>query len=214
MEEEEGGSALSGISPPWGCVIAARVNGGPGDAGDVWTRVADVVDEVEAELDVLDASVDDRVVARIQASRGTLSATLQEALRRGLSATVRDALARLRSEAELPQELPPDLIELPRLCAGSRCELTDLSDTWLVAQEVFWDRFQVVAERTLEDTALCWDVVKAARVTFRGQAARVGHAELDPAHELPSRSEPDQARSGDAEVQDLLVDTGLAPRSS
>ena len=29
----------------------------------------------------------------------------------------------------------------------------------------------------------------------------MGHAELDPAHELPAESEPGQARSGDAEVQ-------------
>jgi hypothetical protein len=86
---------------------------------------------------------------------------------------VRDTVARLRSEGELPQELPPDLLELARLCAESRCELTELADVWLVGQEVFWDGFQMVAERTLEDTALCWDVVKAARIRLRGNTARV-----------------------------------------
>lgn len=85
---------------------------------------------------------------------------------------MRHALARLRSEAELPQELPPDLIELARLSADPRRELTGLADAWLVAGEVFWDRFQVVAERTLQDTSACWDVVKAARVRLRGHAAR------------------------------------------
>jgi hypothetical protein len=139
----------------------------------VWDSVVEVVDEVEADLDVLVGSVDDRVRARIQASQGALSATVQDALRRGLSAAVRDALARLRSQTELPHELPPDLIEVARLCAAFRCEMTDFSDAWLVGQEVFWDRFQVVAERTLRDSALCWDVVKAARVRLRGHAAHV-----------------------------------------
>ncbi len=90
-----------------------------------------------------------------------------------LSAIVRDALARLRSQAELPDALPPDLIELARLCASARCDLTDLADAWLVGQEVFWDRFEVVAEGTLEDPAVCWDVIKAARARLTGHAARM-----------------------------------------
>jgi hypothetical protein len=139
----------------------------------MWEPVARVVDEVETYLDVLVISIEDRVVARLQARHGALSPTLQEALRRALSAIVRDALARLRSQAEPPQELPPDLLELARVCAGSRCELTDLGDAWLVGQEVFWDGFQMVAERTLQDTALCWDVIKAARTQLRGNTARV-----------------------------------------
>jgi hypothetical protein len=64
---------------------------------------------------------------------------------------VRDALARLRSDTELPQELLPDLIELARLCAHSHPALPELADPWLVGQEEFWDRFQVGAERTLPD---------------------------------------------------------------
>jgi hypothetical protein len=143
------------------------------DRSAAWPKVALVVGEVEAELDVLVSGVEDQVVARIQATDGALSATAREALRRAMSATVRDALARLRSEVELPQELPADLIELARLCAGSRCDLTELSDAWLLGQEVFWDRFQVAAEGTLEDPADCWEVLKAARARVRGHAARV-----------------------------------------
>jgi GGDEF-like domain/PucR C-terminal helix-turn-helix domain len=154
-------------------VITRDRERGADDGGAVWAKVVEVVDEVEAELDVLVSSGADRVAAQIQATRGALSAPLQDALRRGLSAAVRDVLARLRSEADLPQELPPDLIELARLCADPRYELADLSDAWLVAGEVFWDRFQVVAERTLQDTALCWDVVKAARLRLTGHAARM-----------------------------------------
>jgi hypothetical protein len=86
---------------------------------------------------------------------------------------VRDSVSRLRSEGELPQELPPDLLELARRCADSGCEPTELADVWLVGQEVFWDGFQLVAERTLQDTALCWDVIKAARMRLRGNTARV-----------------------------------------
>lgn len=141
------------------------------ERGAVWATVAEVVDAVEAELDVLVTSVQDRVMARMQTRNGGPSAAPHEVLRRGVSAAVRDALARLRSEAELPQELLPDLIELARVCAGSRCELPELADAWLVGQEVFWDRFQVVAERTLADTALCWEAVKAARARLRGHAA-------------------------------------------
>jgi hypothetical protein len=134
--------------------------------------VGEVVDAVEAELDELVARVEDRVTARMQATNGQASA-LHEALHRGVSAAIRDALARLRCEAELPQELLPDLIELARVCAGSRCEPSRLAGEWLEGEEVFWDLFQVVAERTLADTALCWDVLKAARVRLRGHPARL-----------------------------------------
>lgn len=136
-------------------------------------RVAEVVDGVEEDLDVFVASVEDRVVARIQATRGRLSMPMQESLRRSVLATVRDALARLRSRAELPRELPPDLVEFARLWVSAQFELSELADAWLVGQEVFWDRFQLMAERALEDTALCWDVIKAARVQLRGHAAQV-----------------------------------------
>jgi hypothetical protein len=133
-----------------GRVIARDPDRPAEDAAAVWAKVAEVVDEVEAELDLLVAAVEDRVVARIQATEGALSAPFQDALHRGLLAAMRDVLARLRSQAELPQELSPDLIELARLWAT---EVTDFSDAWLVGGEVFWDRFQVVAERTLRDSA-------------------------------------------------------------
>ena len=143
------------------------------DRAAVWAMVADVVDALEAELDVLVTNVEDRVLARVQATNGGPSTAVHHALRRGVSAAMRDALARLRSPTQLPQELLPDLIELARLCAGSGCELHELTDPWLVGQEVFWDRFAVVSERTLEDSALCWEVIKAARMRLRGHAARV-----------------------------------------
>jgi hypothetical protein len=136
--------------------------------------VARVVDEAEADLGVFVAAVQDRLLARIEAAHGGLPAGFGEALRHGVFATVRDALARLRSRAELPGELPPGLVELARVWAGSGCEPAELAaDAWLVGQEVFWDRFQVMAERTLGDTALCWDVIKAARFQLGGYAARV-----------------------------------------
>jgi hypothetical protein len=86
---------------------------------------------------------------------------------------VREALARLRSPVELPQELPPDLIEVARLYVDSGWDLTGLADAALAGQEVFWDRFQVVTERTLADAALCWDVIKAGRVRLTGNPARL-----------------------------------------
>jgi hypothetical protein len=138
--------------------------------GEVWALVGDVVDEVEVDLDVLVDSVEDHIMARIQATNGPPSAVLHETLCRGVSAAVRDALALLRSQAEPPQELPPDLIELARLGADSRWELATLADAALAGEEVFWDRFQLVAERTLADTALCWDVIKAAPGAAQGQS--------------------------------------------
>ena len=145
-----------------------------GNRGAVWAPVAEVVEAVETELDLLVAGVEDRVLARMRAANSEPSpASLHEALRRGVSAAARDALARLRSEAELPQELLPDLIELARVCARSRCELGGLADAWLVGEEVFWDRFHVAAERTLADTALCWDVIKVARMRLKGHPARL-----------------------------------------
>jgi hypothetical protein len=143
------------------------------DRAAVWASVAEVADAVEAELDVLVAGIEDRVMARIQATNGGPSAEFREALRRGVSAAGRDALARLRADAELPLELPPDLIELARVCADARWQLAGLADAALAGQEVFWDHFQAVAERTLADTALCWEVVKAARARLRGNPARL-----------------------------------------
>ena len=137
-------------------------------------QIAEVVDAVEADLDVLVDSVEDRVLARMQATNGGAPPMIHDAVRRGASAAVRDALARLRSQAQLPQEdLQPDLLELARLIAGARCDLAGIADSWLVGQEVFWDRFHVVAERTLSNTALRWEVIKAARVRLRGNAARL-----------------------------------------
>jgi hypothetical protein len=143
------------------------------DRGIVWGRVAEVVDAMETELDGLVTSVEDRVMALTPDTNGGRSRALHTALRRGVSAGVRDALARLRCQTELPQELLPDLMEVARMCAESHCELPQLADPWLVGQEVFWDRFQIVAERTLADMAVCWDVVKAARARLRGHAARL-----------------------------------------
>jgi hypothetical protein len=143
------------------------------DNEPVWASVAEVVDALEAELDALVAGVDDRVMARMQATKGAPSAALQETLRRGVSAAVRDALALVRSQGELPQELPPDLLELARLFVDSRTELAGLADAALAAQEVFWDRFQIVAERTLADPALRWEVIKVVRVRLSGNAARL-----------------------------------------
>jgi len=136
--------------------------------------LAEVVDALEAELDVLVESARDRVMARIQATSGRASTEIHEGVRRGASAAARDALARLRSQARLPQqELLPELVELARLCADARCELAELADGWLVGQEVFWDRFQAVAEQTLIDKALCWEVVKAGRARLSGNATRL-----------------------------------------
>src|SRR5436305_14000252 len=94
----------------------------------VWAAVAEVVDAVEAELDVLVASVEDRVMARMPTPDRDPSAALHESLRRGASAAVRDALSRLRCQAGLPQELLPDLVELARVCAESRWQLPELAD--------------------------------------------------------------------------------------
>ena len=95
---------------------------------DAHGAAADVVEAVEAELDVLVASVADRVMARVQAADGESSAALHEALRRSVTSGARDALARVRSQAELPEQLLPDLSELARLCATLRFDLTGLAD--------------------------------------------------------------------------------------
>ncbi|MCL2393339.1 MAG: hypothetical protein FWC87_01520 [Acidimicrobiaceae bacterium] len=145
----------------------------------VWALVAEVVDALEPELDLWVATVEDSVLRRRQAASGGLSPALGEAVRRAVSAAVRDALARLRFQTELPQELLPELVELARLCAESRSELPQLTDPWLVGQEAFWERFEVVAERTLSDSALCWEVVKTARQGLKGHAARLNSLFLE-----------------------------------
>ena len=92
---------------------------------DLEVLVADGVDAMEADLETLVASIEDRIIAR----NGGSSAPFHSAVRRGVSAGVLDALARLRSQAELPvpEELPPDLIELARLYAYS----AELPRSWI-----------------------------------------------------------------------------------
>jgi hypothetical protein len=139
----------------------------------VYALVADVVDAVEVDLDVLVTSIEDRVLAGVPVGNGGPPTAHNEVLRSGVEAAVRDALDRLRSQSEPPRKLPPELIELARKCAGSRCEVPKLEDPWLTGEEVFWDRFLVVAERTLSDSAICWEVIKTARVLLKGQTARL-----------------------------------------
>jgi hypothetical protein len=79
----------------------------------------------------------------------------------------------LRFQTELPRELPPDLLELARLQARSRGGPTEFTDAWLVGQELFWNRFALVAEQRLPDQALRWEVVKAARWQLSGYAVRL-----------------------------------------
>src|SRR5262245_32331667 len=113
------------------------------DQRTVSILVADVADAVEAELEVLVAGVEDRVMAGMQAMTGATAGALHEVLRGGVSAAVRDALARLRYQTELPHELLPELIELARVCADSRCEPARSADAWLSGHEAFWDGFEV-----------------------------------------------------------------------
>lgn len=145
----------------------------------MWSMVAEVVDALEPELDLFVSRIEDTVATRRHSANGGLSPALQEALRRGVSAAVRDALARLRFQTEPPQELLPELSEFARLCAESGSELPQLADPWLVGQEEFWNRFEVVAERTLPDTALCWEVVKTAKQALRGHAALLNRLFLE-----------------------------------
>jgi hypothetical protein len=156
------------------------------DRAAVWGMVAQVLDGVEADLDLFVAGIADRVLARLEEAGGELSAVLKQAVRRGVRAAVRDALARLRSRAELPSELPPGLFELVRLEAAAGRDPSEFADGWLVGQEIFWNRFALVAEQTLEDPSACWEVSKAARLQLSGHAAslsrlfhRAWKAELD-----------------------------------
>jgi hypothetical protein len=140
----------------------------------VAVHVGKVVDGLEADLDGFGTAVEVRVLARIKGTRLGLSPEMEKAVRRAAVATVRDALARLRSEVGLPEELPADVIRLAGLWAQSRWELARFGDAQLAGQEVFWDWFSGSAERALDDTSLCWEVVKAARARLTGHAARMG----------------------------------------
>jgi PAS domain-containing protein len=148
---------------------------------DVWDAVTQVVERVEAELDVFAADVAERVLDRIETP-----ATVEQPVRRCVRAAVSDTLARLRSRAALPQELPPGLVELARLRAGSQCDPTELADAWLVGQEAFWTRFALTAEQAVTDAAIRWEAVKTARLHLSGHAASLStlfrsawEAELD-----------------------------------
>ncbi|MBO0728896.1 MAG: hypothetical protein J2P57_06525 [Acidimicrobiaceae bacterium] len=135
--------------------------------------MAEVARRLEADFDFFVSRFEQQLLARIQKTRSEPSAALQQALRTGVVAGVRDVLARLRSDGKMPEELPPELISLARIPRELRCELPGLADVWLVGQDVFWDCFATMAEQTLDDPTLCWDVVKAARAHLHGHAARM-----------------------------------------
>ncbi len=135
--------------------------------------LAEVANQLEADLDVLVSRVQGPVVARVQATHLWPSGVLEEAVRRGVTVGVRDLLARLRSDGHLPEELPPDLVELARLRWNQGTELPDLANAWLVGEEAFWDCFAAMTEQLLDDTALSWHVVKAAREQLNGHSARM-----------------------------------------
>jgi hypothetical protein len=140
----------------------------------VAVHVGKVVDGLEADLDGFGTAIEARVLVRIKATRLGMSPEMEKGVRRAVVATVRDALARLRSEVGLPEELPADLIRLAGLWAESSCELAHFGDAQLAGQEVFWDWFSRSAERVLDDASICWAVVKAARARLTGHSARMG----------------------------------------
>jgi hypothetical protein len=117
-----------------------------------------------------------------------LSPARQDAVRKGVLIGVRDALARLRSDVDVVDELPPDLATLARLWADCS-EEPDVAEVWLVGQDAFWDSFAMMAERVLNDTARCWDVVKDARGQLNGHTARL--------YELIRRTREEELASAD-----------------
>ena len=142
------------------------------DRGQESVILAEVAGRLEAEFDLFVNRFERSLLARIQESHSEPSPALQYALRKGVVAGVRDVLARLRSEGKMPDELPAELVQLAGM-HQQRCELPGLADVWLVGQDVFWDCFGMMAERVLDDTTLCWDVIKAARAQLHGHAARM-----------------------------------------
>lgn len=98
---------------------------------------------------------------------------MEDLVRRGVLIGVRAALAQLRGDRDRPRDLPVDLMRLASLLRDERSELTELADAWLAGQAVFWDCFDMVAERTLEDAVLRWEVVRAARSKLSGYAGRL-----------------------------------------
>jgi hypothetical protein len=143
------------------------------ERGAVSVLLAEVADRLEADLDLLVNRVEDSVLARVRSTGLVPSGALQDALWKGVMVGVRDALERLRSDGELPDELPPDLIQLAHLCRIQACQQPDLAEVWFVGLEVFWDRFDAMTERLLHDSALCSDVVNAAREQLSAHAARM-----------------------------------------
>lgn len=134
--------------------------------------LAEVIDGIEADLSAFENDVADHVMARIQVTHLGVSSLVSDALRRGVVATVRDAVARLASAAELPRELPAELIRLARLWVQAQRLPIDLGELWVATPEVFWDRFALTAEQQLGDSARCWTVVKVARAALSGYAGR------------------------------------------
>lgn len=135
--------------------------------------LAEVAKLLEADLDVFATDIEDRVLAQIGTRRLSSLPALKDYVRRGVLIGVRDALARLHSEVDGPHDPPSELIRLARLVGEQEPQLTDLCDAWLAGLDVFWDRFATAAERTVDDKALRWDVVSAARAQLSGYAARL-----------------------------------------
>jgi len=78
-----------------------------------------------------------------------------------------------------------------------------------VGQEVLWNRFALIAEQTLADPALCWEVTKEARLQLSGHAARLSrlfHAAREPSRHGPrARTRVHGCRRGSAIVAQTFL---------
>lgn len=153
--------------------------------------LAEVATRLEADLEAFASDFVDRVLPHVQATCLVPPATMEDYLRRGVVIGARDALSRLHSEVDGPREFPQDLFRLAGLVRDQRSELAELADTWMAGQEVFWECFESMAERTLDDAVLRWEVVKAARATLSGYSLEL--------YKL-FRTAMDGASPGDVEV--------------
>jgi hypothetical protein len=161
----------------------------PQDSAPLAADLARVVDVMEAELERFTVVVlyrispflllltDSRGVAaqpgRAGTARPRLSPELEAAAQRGVLALGRDVLARMRTRAGLPMELPVDAALIARLWARTGHSLAGLSDAFFLGHELFSERFTDVTEATVEDPTSRWLILRDAHARVAGYTQRV-----------------------------------------
>ena len=144
------------------------------DQDELDELIEQIANNFEMDLASYASAFEDRAAAELAEVGIHGPGYLADALRRGAVASARDALARLRTRAPLPEELPADMARVAHLSALVDQGLVSAAAARLAWDEVFWECFADAAESVAEDPQLRWEAFRASHDRLRGYGQRLG----------------------------------------